>query len=88
MAVNLKLRNLLPEESLVFDNASYDNSIVGVTTDNRVVYDYDKMIAELMEDEEWSYDDAVDWIEYNTIRSLPYAGEKAPIIIYSIHQCQ
>lgn len=84
MSVNLKLRTLLPEDSLVFDNASYDNSIVGITTDNRVVYDYDKMIAELMEDEEWSYDDAVDWIEYNTIRSLPYAGEKAPIIMYHL----
>jgi len=84
MAVNLKLRILLPEDSLVFDNASYDNSIVGVTTDNRVVYDYDKMIAELMEDEGMSYDDAVDWIDYNTIRSLPYAGEKAPIVMYRI----
>ena len=37
-----------------------------------------------MEDEGWSYDDAVDWIEYNTIRSLPYAGEKAPIIMYGL----
>ena len=84
MSVNLKLRELLPEDSLVFDNASYDNSIVGVTTDNRVVYDYNKMIVELMEDEGWSYDDAVDWIEFNTIGSLPYAGEKAPIIMYGL----
>lgn len=82
MSVNLKLRELLPEDSLVFDNASYDNSIVGVTTDNRVVYDYNKMILELMEDEGWSYDDAVDWIEFNTIRSISYAGEKAPIVMY------
>ena len=82
MSVNLKLRTLLPEDSLVFDSASYDNSIVGVTTDNRVVYDYDKMILELMEDEGCRYDDAVDWIEFNTIRSLPYAGDKAPIIMY------
>jgi len=86
MSVNLKLRELLPEYSLVFDNASYDNSIVGVTTDNRVVYDYNKMIVELMEDEGWSYDDAVDWIEFNTIGSLPYAGEKAPIIMYGIEE--
>ena len=84
MAVNLKLRQLLPEEALVFDNASYDNSIVGVTTDNRVVYDYEKMILEFMKDENCSYDDAVDWIEFNTIRSLPYAGEYAPIIMYPI----
>lgn len=84
MSVNLKLRTLLPKDALVFDNASYDNSIVGVTTDNRVVYDYNKMIVELMEDEGWSYDEAIDWIEYNTIRSLPYAGEKAPIIMYGL----
>lgn len=86
MSVNLKLRALLPEDALVFDNASYDNSIVGVTTDNRVVYDYDKMVEELMEDEGWSYDEAVDWIDYNTIRSLPYAGEKAPIVMYRMEQ--
>ena len=84
MAVNLELRSELPEEAIVFDNMSYDNSIVGVTTDGRVVYDYDKMIDELMQDEEWSYEDAVEWIEYNTVRSLPYGGPGAPIIMYSI----
>ena len=84
MSVNQRIRYELPEDAIVFDNMSYDNSIVGVTTDNRVVYDYDKMILELMEDEEWSYDDAIEWIEYNTIRSLPYAGEYAPIIMYSL----
>ena len=84
MSVNLELRSELPEEAIVFDNMSYDNSIVGVTTDGRVVYDYDKMIEELMQDEEWSYEDAVEWIEYNTVRSLPYGGPSAPIIMYSI----
>ena len=84
MAVNLQLRDELPEDAIVFDNMSYDSSIVGVTTDGRVVYDYDKMVEELMEDEQWSYEDAVEWIDYNTIRALPYAGENGPIIMYSI----
>ena len=84
MAVNLELRAELPEDAIVFDNMSYDSSIVGVTTDGRVVYDYDKMIEELMQDEEWSYEDAVEWIDYNTIRSLPYAGDHAPIIMYRL----
>lgn len=84
MSVNLELRSELPEEAIVFDNASYDGSIVGVTTDGRVVYDYDKMIEELMQDEEWSYEDAAEWIDYNTIRSLPYAGYNAPIIMYKL----
>ena len=84
MAVNLELRAELPEDSIVFDNMSYDGSIIGVTTDGRVVYDYDKMVEELMQDEEWSYEDSVEWIDYNTIRALPYAGENGPIIMYPI----
>lgn len=84
MAVNLQLRAELPEDAIVFDNMSYDGSIVGVTTDDRVVYDYDKMVEELMEDEGWSYEEAAEWINYNTIRSLPYAGENAPIIMYAL----
>ena len=84
MSVNLELREELPEDAIVFDNMSYDGSIIGVTTDGRVVYDYDKMIEELMQDEEWSYEDAIEWIEYNTIRALPYAGPNGPIIMYTI----
>ena len=84
MSVNLQLRDELPEDAIVFDNMSYDGSIIGVTTDDRVVYSYDKMVEELMQDEEWSYEDAVEWIDYNTIRALPYAGPKGPIIMYSI----
>ena len=84
MAVNQQLRAELPEDAIVFDNMSYDGSIVGVTTDGRVVYDYDKMVEELMQDEEWSYEDAAEWIDYNTIRALPYAGENGPIIMFSI----
>ena len=84
MAVNLELRAELPEDAILFDNMSYDGSIVGVTTDGRVVYDYDKMVEELMEDEQCSYEEAADWIDYNTIRALPYTGENGPIIMYPI----
>lgn len=84
MSVDLELRNELPEDAIVFDNMSYDGSIIGVTTDDRVVYSYDKMVEELMQDEEWSYEDAVEWIDYNTIRALPYAGPNGPIIMYNI----
>lgn len=84
MAVNLELRAELPEDAIIFDGMSFDGSIVGVTTDDRVVYDYDKMVEELMVDEGWSYEEAAEWINYNTIRSLPYAGENAPIIMYAL----
>lgn len=84
MSVNQQLRDELPEDAILFDNVSYDGSIVGVTTEGRVVYNYDKMVEELMQDEEWSYEDAAEWIDYNTIRALPYAGENGPIIMYPL----
>lgn len=84
MSVNLEIRNLLSDDALVFDNVSYDNSIIGVTFDGRVIYDYDLMVMELMSDEGWSHDEAVDWIEYNTLRSLPYAGKNAPLVVSNV----
>lgn len=81
MAVNFDIRNQLPDGALVFDNHAYDNSIIGVTLDGRVIYDYDAMVRELIVDEGWDELDAIEWIDYNTIRALSYAGEKAPIIV-------
>ena len=76
-----ELAELGYEESLVFSFPSYDDAIVGVTTDDRVVYDYKKMVRHLMKDMKCSYADAVDFLEYNTVRSLDYMGDGAPIIV-------
>ena len=65
-------------------NYSYDDALIGVSEDSRAIYDYDKMIEWLMNKEGWSYDEAADWVNYNTLRALPYMGEKAPIIMYSL----
>ena len=65
-------------------NYSYDSALIGVSHDDRAIYDYEKMIEWLINEEGWSYEDAVDWIDYNTIRALPYMGEDAPIIMYPL----
>ena len=80
MAINNHIRENLPEDSIVFDNHAYDNSIIGVSTDGKVVYDYNKMVQELMNDEGWTELECIEWIDYNTIRALPYLGPNAPII--------
>ena len=71
----------MPPGSIVLDNCSYDNAIIGTTFDGRVIYDFDLMIEELMNDHEFSFEGAIEWIECNTVRALPYAGSKAPIIV-------
>ena len=68
----------------IFEDYSYDDALVGVTEDGRAVYDYDKMVDWLMAKEDMSQDEAMDWIEYNTIRALDYAGPDGPIIMYSL----
>ena len=84
MSVNEEIRNLLPDDAIVFDNMSYDNSIIGTTFDGRAIYDYDLMVSEFMSDEECTSDEAIDWIEYNTLRSLPYAGKKVPLVVAKV----
>lgn len=78
--VNMNIRNKLPPNTIVLDNQSYDNSIIGLTFDGRAIYDYDLMVQELI-CEGCSEEDAIDWIDYNTIRGLIYIGEKAPLIV-------
>ena len=68
----------------VFTGEDYDEALIGVTTDNRAVYEFEKMVECLMNRYGWSDIDAIEWIEYNTIRAIPYFGEKAPIIMYSL----
>ena len=70
------------EDVVVFADSSYDDAFVGVSEDNRAVYDYDKMVEWLMKTEGWSHEESIEWIEYNTIRALPYLGDAAPIIVH------
>ena len=83
MSVRKDIREQLPEGATVFDNYAYDDSIIGVTTDGRVVYSYEKMIEELAVEEGLTREEARDWIEYNTIKALPYI-ENAPVIVEEI----
>ena len=72
------------EDVIYLTNYSYDDALIGISDDNRAVYDYDKMVKWLVENEEFTEEEAIEWINYNTIRALPYMGEKAPIIMHPI----
>lgn len=82
MSVNQEIRNKLPPDAVVFDNHAYDNSIIGTTFDGRAIYEFNKMVKELMNDEGWTEEECIEWIEYNTIRIMPYGGKKTPMIVY------
>ena len=57
-------------KSVIFKDPHYDSAIVGVLLDGRVIYDYDLMVKHLMDQDGMTEEDAIDYIEYNTIGSL------------------
>ena len=77
-----KLENLGYEDVVIFDNPSYDDALIGVTTNNQAIYDYDKMVEWLVNQEGMDYESAADFISYNC--SYMPADDYYPIIMYSI----
>lgn len=84
MSAAQRLVNNGYEDVTILENYSYDDALIGVTEDGRAVYDYDRMAQWLMEQEGWDEIEAIEWIEYNTIRALQYRGEDAPVIIHKL----
>ena len=77
--------NIFAEENgleiTILDNPSYESAIVGLSSNYEVIYDYDLMIEYLIKDG-MSLDDAIDFIEYNTMRAIPYVHSRnKPIIL-------
>lgn len=82
MSINQKIRDELSSTSIVLDNESYDNSIIGMTFDGAAIYSYDRMVEEYMKDNGCTEEEAVDWIEYNTMRAIPYMPNPKPKVVY------
>ena len=72
------------EDLIIFQNPDYDDAIMGVSHDDRVIYDYDKMLEHLINNEGMSIEEAADFVSYDTIRSLSYRGENAPIVMFGL----
>lgn len=85
MSIKQKLDNEQTSGIKYLSDYSYDDALIGISDDNRAIYDYDKMVSWLVNEENLSEDEAEDWINYNTIRALPYFGAKAPIIMYALN---
>ena len=85
--VKEKLRIQISEinpDALIFDNPSFDNSIIGISSTGRVIYDLEKMVEELSEEDNMQEEDARDFIDFNTLRTIPYIGENSPIVLENL----
>lgn len=65
-------------DTTFFINPSFLSAIVGLTDDDRLVYDYDKMIAAAIEENpDWTEEDAIEWIDFNPATSSAVYGQQS-----------
>lgn len=78
------------ESILLLEGDEYAPACIGITTDHCLVYDWDLMVESLAKyyrEEDDTDEDAtmkaIEWIDYNTLRALPYMHSQGnvPIII-------
>ncbi len=82
MTLKEKLADYMQDDTIIFADYDYEDACIGISEDGRAVYDYDKMVLWLTETKGYTEDEAVEWIEFNTIRALPYMGDMRPIILH------
>lgn len=75
-----KILEMYPEEGFIKADG-FDEAIIGVSTDIRLVYSIDKIIESLMKD--MTEDDALDYFYFNIDGA--YLGDKTPIYIHLIN---
>jgi hypothetical protein len=75
----------LNDDAAYFIDPSFEDAIIGYS-EERLVYDFDKMVLSLVKSEGMSEEDALEWIDYNTLRTIPYMGDYKPIILYRIDE--
>ena len=73
------------EETVFFENPSFVKAITGITDSGQLIYNFDMMIEAAMEEEGWDAEGAIEWIEFNTLRSIPYMGHAHPIVSLPIN---
>ena len=89
-----KIRDNGFERFIVYDYPSFDDSIIGVEVNGTIVYAYPLMVEEYIMDEcdnntepltnDELYEkrtDAMEFIDYNTLRATPYMGPTAPVVL-------
>lgn len=83
--------------AVVLDPPSLDEAIIGVTKNDRgdpiFVYDFEELVrchakdhaqtlsAPSPDEDVYALDQAFEWVTFNTLGSLPYMGERAPLVL-------
>jgi len=68
---------------IFFEPPELDEALIGIAIRIGLsvpAYDYDKLIDVFQRVNNWSYEDAIEWMEVNTMGS--YVGPDTPVIVW------
>lgn len=71
----------VPTGSLIADGL--DEGVVGYTTFDgveHVIYDYEACCAVFMKQNDWTYEEAAEWMDFNVVSA--YVGENTPLWMF------
>lgn len=68
------------DNTVILESPNYLAAITGVSKEGRLIYSYRRIVWYLMLHDGMDSDEAIEFIEYNTIRALDYMGPNAPIV--------
>lgn len=63
------------------NDSMYDDALIGISNDGRLVYSIEKMIKIYSKEYNTTSEQAIDWLEYNTFNT--FVGEMTPIWAYT-----
>ena len=69
---------LADPEAIIWDG--FDEAIIGHDSVGRIVYDIDLMVETLTREDEMSEEEALEFLDYNTLNT--FVGDLTPIHIY------
>ena len=70
------------EEAVILDGL--DNCAIAFDIEtNKIIYDYDKIVDHFQENDGMDYEEAIEWVDYNVVRTCQYISNP-PIISRSI----
>ena len=76
------IAGLTGKEELGLLDALYDEAYIGVSSDGRVAYSYDRMVEIVMLNKFMDYEEAIGFVDFVTIRELKKMGPDSPVVIY------
>lgn len=75
----------IASEVVILEGDEFADGFIGLTADTyHAVYSYERLLGSLSTQNNWTLAQSVEWLDCNTLRSIPYMPLRKSIIIHEL----